>query len=65
MLADRAGIRPGDIIVSADGHELAMVADLTRLLKQEFDIDQEISIEIFREGGTEMVTLALGERPRR
>ena len=63
--ADRAGIRLGDIIVSADGHELAMVADLTRLLKQELDIDQEISIEIFREGGTEMVTLVLGERPRR
>ncbi|PKB66738.1 MAG: hypothetical protein BZY81_06470 [SAR202 cluster bacterium Io17-Chloro-G4] len=63
--ADRAGIRPGDIIVSADGHELATVSDLTRLLKQEFVVEQEVTIEIFRGEGNEVVNLVLGERPRR
>ena len=63
--AARAGIRPGDIVVAADGHKLATVSDLTRLLKQEFDVDQEIDIEIFRIEGNEVVKLVLGERPRR
>ena len=63
--AARAGIQPNDIIVSADGHKLTTVADLTRLLKQEFTVDQEIAIEIFREDGNKTVTLVLGERPRR
>ncbi|PKB72630.1 MAG: hypothetical protein BZY75_05985 [SAR202 cluster bacterium Io17-Chloro-G7] len=63
--ADQAGIRPGDIIVSADGHKLATVSDLTRLLKQEFRAGQDIDIEIFRDEGNELVTLELGERPRR
>ena len=63
--AARAGIQPNDIIVSADGHKLTTVADLTRLLKKEFTVDQEIAIEIFREDGNKTVTLVLGERPRR
>ncbi len=63
--AAEAGIRPGDIVVSADGHKLATVSDLTRLLKQEFKAGQEIDIEIFRDGGNKVVELVLGERPRR
>ena len=63
--ADQAGIRPGDIVVSADGHKLAMVSDLTRLLKQEFRVGQEVDMEIFRDEGNEVVNLVLGERPRR
>ena len=63
--ATQAGIQPNDIIVSADGHKLTTVADLTRLLKQEFTVNQEIAIEIFREDGNKTVTLVLGERPRR
>lgn len=63
--ADQAGIQPGDIVVSADGNKLATVSDLTRLLKQEFIVGQEIAIEIFRDEGNEFVNLVLGERPRR
>ena len=63
--AAEAGIRPGDIVVSANGHKLATVSDLTRLLKQEFKAGQEIDIEIFRDGGNKVVELVLGERPRR
>ena len=56
---------PGDIVVSADGVKLDTVSDLTRLLKQEFRVGQEIDIEIFQIEGNVTVKLALGERPRR
>ena len=61
--ADRAGIVPGDIVLSADGQKVATVPDLTRLLKQEFTAGQEIDIELYREGGKETIKLVLGERP--
>jgi S1-C subfamily serine protease len=62
--SDRAGIQPGDIMLSADGHKLATVSDLTRLLKQEFRAGQEIEVELFRDGARETIRLLLGERPR-
>lgn len=63
--ADQAGIQPGEIVVSAAGHKLATVSDLTRLLKQDFRVGQEIDLELFRDEGNEIVTMTLGERPRR
>ena len=66
--SDQAGIRPGDIAVNIDGHDIATVSDLTRLLKTEFSVGQELVVEIFRieegEGYREMLTLRLGERPQ-
>ena len=61
--ADRAGIRPGDIVLSADGNKVATVSDLIRLLKQEFRAGQEIDVELFRDGAVDTVKLELGERP--
>ena len=61
--ADLAGIRPGDIVLSADSKKVAMVSDLTRLLKQEFRAGQEIDLELFRDGEVGTVKLVLGERP--
>jgi S1-C subfamily serine protease len=63
--SDRAGIRPGDIILSMDGNKIASVTDLTRLLRTKFFVGLEIEVELFREGSTEALVLALGERPRR
>jgi len=63
--SDRAGIRPGDIILSMDGNKIATVTDLTRLLRTKFFVGLEIEVELFREGSTETLVLALGERPRR
>ncbi len=63
--AARAGARPGDIILSADGKNVATVSDLTRLLKQEFRASQEIEVELFREGETVPLGMVLGERPTR
>ena len=66
--SDRAGIIPGDIVVNINGHDIATVSDLTRLLKTEFSAGQELAVEVFRvvegEGFREMLTLKLGERPQ-
>ena len=61
--ADRAGIHPGDIVLSADGKKVATASDLIRLLKQEFRVGQEIDVELFRDGTIATVRMALGERP--
>ena len=66
--SDRAGIQPGDIVVRIGGHDIAMVSDLTRLLKQEFSAGQVVEVEVFRTangaGARETFDLELGERPR-
>ncbi len=61
--ADHAGIRPGDILRSADGHEVPTARDLVRLLRQEFRAGQEIVLELFRDSSLETITLTLGVRP--
>ena len=66
--SDRAGILPGDIVLSIGGFDVATVSDLTRLLKQEFSASQEVEVELFRTAGgareRKTLTLKLGERPR-
>ena len=61
--ADRAGIQPGDIVLSAGGNKVATVTALTRLLKQEFRAGQEIDVELFRDGEIAALKMELGERP--
>ncbi len=61
--ADRAGIQPGDIVLSAGGNKVATVTALTRLLKQEFRAGQEIDVELFRDGEIATLKMELGERP--
>ena len=66
--SDHAGIHPGDIVVNIDGHDIATVSDLTRLLKQEFKAGQEVEVEVFRvvdgQSSTKVLALELGERPQ-
>jgi S1-C subfamily serine protease len=62
--ADRAGIQPGDIILSMNDRQVATVRELTRLLRQEFQVNQEINVELFREGSTLTRIMVLGERPQ-
>ncbi|MED5588579.1 MAG: trypsin-like peptidase domain-containing protein [Chloroflexota bacterium] len=66
--SDRAGIHPGDIVVKIDGHDIATVSDLTRLLKQEFKAGQDVEVEVFRvvdgQSSTKVLVLELGERPQ-
>ena len=66
--SDRAGIHPGDIVVKIDGHDIATVSDLTRLLRQEFKAGQDVEVEVFRvvdgQSSTKVMALELGERPQ-
>ena len=66
--SDRAGIHPGDIVVNIDGHDIATVSDLTRLLRQEFKAGQDVEVEVFRvvdgQSSTKVLALELGERPQ-
>lgn len=62
--AGKAGIRPGDIILSLDGRKVSTVQELTRRLRQEFQVGQEIQAEVFREGSRKNIKVVLGERPR-
>ena len=66
--SDRAGIHPGDIVVKIDGHDIATVSDLTRLLRQEFKAGQDVEVEVFRvvdgQSSTKVLALELGERPQ-
>ena len=61
--ADRAGIRPGDVILSVEGTKMEAVIDLTKLLKLVFQAGQEIEVELFRDGGIVTLKMVLGERP--
>jgi S1-C subfamily serine protease len=63
--ANRAGINPGDIVLSVEGQEIATVTDLTRLLKHRFQAGQEIEVELFRGGAKDTIKMTLGERPLR
>lgn len=63
--SDQAGIKPGDIILSMNGRKVATVTDLTRLLRTEFQVGQEIEVELFRDRSRRTVRLVLGERPSR
>ena len=63
--SEQSGVRPRDIILSMGGNKVATVTDLTRLLRKEFAVGQDIEVELFREGSTQTLTLTLGERPSR
>ena len=66
--SDRAGMEPGNVLVNIEGQDIATVTDLTRLLKQEFNLGQELAVEVFRvidgDGIRRILTLTLGERPQ-
>ena len=62
--SDQAGIQPGDIILSMNGHKVDTTRVLTRLLRQEFKPRQEIQVELFRKGSKLTLPLVLKERPR-
>ena len=62
--AHRAGVIPGDIIVSLDSKPTAAVNDVLRLLRQDLQAGQIVDMEVFRNGATVHLEIELGERPR-
>jgi serine protease DegQ len=60
--AERAGIRPGDILVSMDGEQLRSPEDLLAALRQ-LDPGDEITLDVQRDGRSETVDVTLTDRP--
>jgi serine protease Do len=57
--AERAGIRQGDIITSFDGKEIKDPRQL-QLVVAETPIGKQVPVELFRDGQSQKVTLAIG-----
>jgi len=60
--ADKAGIKPGDVIVRVNGREVTPDETLS-LLVSNLPIGSKVPIELIRNGKRTMVTAVVGERP--
>ena len=47
--ADRAGLRPEDLVLALDGTPIAAVEDLQRLMAEEL-IDEPVDVVVLRQG---------------
>ncbi|MCP4583539.1 MAG: PDZ domain-containing protein [candidate division Zixibacteria bacterium] len=66
--ADKAGIKPGDIVTSFDGQELSAENedDLTKFTLDisQSKIGEKKEVEIFRDGKTRKVSVKIGQKPK-
>jgi len=60
--ADKAGIRPGDVIVSVNGREVTMDENLSSIVATQ-PIGSRVPIVLIRNGQRQTVTAIVGERP--
>jgi len=60
--ADKAGIRPGDVLVSIDGQEIHRALDVQRALL-DGRVGEEVTLRLVRDGVQESVSLVL-DRPQ-
>ncbi len=60
--AEKAGLRPGDVIIEADGKKIKTMDELTEI-KNSHKIGDEIKIKVNRDGQEKDLTLKLGEQP--
>lgn len=62
LAADKAGIRPGDIIVNLGGYDVDSITTLTRVLRR-FEAGDSVSVTVYRGGRQEYLTIVLDEKP--
>jgi serine protease Do len=60
--AEKAGIKPGDIILAVDGQDIENSIDLPRVIGDSRPGTQ-VKLKIWRQGDTKEMTAALGEAP--
>ena len=60
--AEKAGIKPGDVIIEADGTKISTMDDLNKI-KNSHKIGDEMKIKVNREGQERELTVTLGEQP--
>ncbi len=58
--AEKAGLEPGDTIISFDGKKIDSVKDLPRIVA-ETPVDKKVSVNIIREGNKMSIGVTLGE----
>ncbi len=62
--ADRAGVRPGDVLLAVDGRPVTGSDDLIRILTGD-KIGGQVTVDLLRDGRQQKVALKPEERPRR
>ena len=60
--AEKAGIKPGDVIIEADGTKITTMDELNKI-KNSHKIGDEMKIKVNREGQERELTVTLGEQP--
>ena len=60
--AEKAGVKPGDVIIEADGTKITNMDDLNKI-KNSHKIGDEMKIKVNREGQEKELTIKLGEQP--
>ena len=58
--AEKAGLEPGDTVISFDGKKIDSVKDLPRIVA-ETPVDKKVSVNIIREGKKMSIDVTLGE----
>jgi serine protease DegQ len=61
--ADRAGIRPGDILLAVDGKEVASTSDMLNLIAQ-LTPDRKAKMTVMRKNRQSTLDVLIGKRPR-
>ena len=61
--ADKAGIRPKDIIVNVGGHTVSTMAELTKVLRK-LEPGQTTSVTVYRSGAEVHLEITLAEKPQ-
>jgi len=60
--ADRAGLRPGDVVVSIEGHQVREARDLLREVLLH-DVGSRLALQVMRNGHPQNVSMLAQERP--
>ena len=60
--AEKAGIKPGDVIIEAEGKKITTMDELNEI-KNNHKIGEELKIKVIRDGSEKELTITLGEQP--
>lgn len=61
--AERAGLKPSDIIVELNGQTVASINDLTQIMR-DLEAGDEVDVKVYRSGSEILLKIVLDEKPR-
>lgn len=62
--AETAGIQTGDILINLDGHDIASLRELQRVMREHLEVGQEVLAVFLRQGQPIELLIKLAEMPR-